>query len=459
VAAPDDSLGDGCPAHFSHFSNAADYVAVDTAGNVYISDSVGGRIRKISAATGLISTVAGNGGYGYSGDGGPATSAQIGDPFGIAVDAVGNLYFAEFNSIANQVIRRVDANTGIITTVAGGALVSTCTPQTDCGNCPERTDSAGDGCPATSAHLAVLGYVKVDPTGSFYFNDAARVRKVNISTGIISTVAGTGTYGFSGDGGPATEAELNAPQGLAFDAANNLYIADAGNYRIRKMSADTGVITTYAGTGSETGILPAGLASDAAGNLYIADAYLNHVIEKVSAATGALSVVAGNGGEGYSGDGGPATSAQIGTPQDVAVDSVGNIVTLSSGEEALPDVVRWISVNPSQLNFPLTLLNRSSAPQTISLANIGNDSLDLSDFTVSGAFSTDSGTTTCSTLSPIPSGGSCAVGVRFTPRVPSVLYGTLLFTDNDLNVPGTWQAVYLTGNGRPFHIILPFVRP
>jgi hypothetical protein len=156
------------------------------------------------------------------------------------------------------------------------------------------TDSAGDGCPATSVHLAVLDYVKVDPAGNFYFNDAARVRKVDISTGIISTVAGTGTYGFSGDGGPATEAELNAPQGLAFDANNNLYIADAGNYRIRKVSADTGIITTYAGTSSETGILPAGLASDAAGNLYIADVFLNHVIEKVSAATGALTVVAGN---------------------------------------------------------------------------------------------------------------------------------------------------------------------
>ena len=217
-------------------------MAVDASGNLYIADTGNNRIRKVSA-TGIITTVAGNGSAGYSGDGGPATSAQLDGPEGVAVDGSGNLYIAD---TCNNRIRKVSA-TGIITTVAGNGSAG----------------YSGDGGPATSAQLSLPAGVAVDGSGNLYIADSGnnRIRKVS-ATGIITTVAGNGSPGYSGDGGPATSAQLNQPAGVAVDASGNLYIADSSNNRIRKVSA-TGIITT----------------------------------------------VAGNGFDGYSGDGGPATSA------------------------------------------------------------------------------------------------------------------------------------------------------
>jgi sugar lactone lactonase YvrE len=289
-------------------------IAIDSAGNLFISDSDNNIIRKISSS-GIIATVAGNGTSGYSGDGGQATSAQLSGPMGVAVDSKGNLFIAVFG---NGRIRKVSTD-GIITTVAGTGTYG----------------YNGDGIPATSAQLSLPTGVAVDSAGNLLIADYAnsRVRMVD-SSGIITTVAGNGTRGSIGDGGPATSAQLYNPEGVVADSAGSLFIADYGNHRIRKVSS-SGIITTVAGTGSmgsggdggpATSALlyyPSGVAVDSIGNLFIAD-YGNHRIRKVSS-SGIITTVAGAGTYGYSGDGGPAASAQLYYPAGVAIDSAGNI--------------------------------------------------------------------------------------------------------------------------------------
>ena len=292
-------------------------VAVDSAGNIYIADTFNNVIRRVSASTGYISTVAGTGTRGYSGDGGPATIAELYMPTGVAVDVTGNIYFAD-----NQRIRKVTASTGIITTVAGSGVQG----------------YSGDGGPAASAELNWPWAVAVDAVGNIYFTDTdnQRIRKVAVSTGIITTVAGIGTPGYSGDGGPATSAELNSPFGIAVDAAGNIYFADYFNNRVRKVTASTGDISTVAGNGTQgfsgDGAMatsaemyyPTSVAVDTVGNLYIADD-VNDRIRKVTASTGIIQTVAGTGSTGYSGDGGPATGGELFWPYGVAVDTAGNI--------------------------------------------------------------------------------------------------------------------------------------
>jgi sugar lactone lactonase YvrE len=351
--------GDGGPATSAELDQPGG-VAVDAMGNLYIADTVNYRVRRVSVS-GVISTVAGNGRGGYSGDGGPANSAELDKPGNVAVDATGNLYIADYN---NGRIRKVNAG-AIISTVAGKGTAA---------------GYSGDGGPATSAQLNEPRNVAVDATGNLYIADTGndRIRKVTaggtISTvarlnfpqriaidaagnlyvadtnnhlirkvtadGVISTVAGNGTFGFSGDGGPATSAQLDNPQGVAMDTVGNLYIADTRNSRIRKVTAD-GVISTVAGNGtygfsgdggpatSAQLASPDGVAVDAAGNLYIADG-LNGRIRKVTA-DGVISTVAGNGTYGFSGDGGPATSAQLRNPTSLSVDAAGNLYIADTG--------------------------------------------------------------------------------------------------------------------------------
>jgi len=304
--------GDGGPATSASLW-APCGVAVDAAGNLYIADKYNDRIRKVSPS-GIINTVAGNGAYKFAGDGGSATSASLNDPQGVAVDAAGNLYIADRY---NSRIRKVSP-AGVISTVAGSSA----------------RGYSGDGDPATIARLFWPSGVAVDTAGNLYIADHGnnRIRKVNPS-GIISTVAGNGQWAFSGDGGPAISASLNDPQGVAVDAAGNLYIADYGNNRIRKVSP-SGTISTVAGNGrygfsgdggpatsASLGWVE-GVAVDAAGNLYIADT--DNGIRKVSP-SGIISTVVGNGTVGFSGDGGPATSASLKYPIAVAVDAAGNL--------------------------------------------------------------------------------------------------------------------------------------
>ena len=292
-------------------------VAVDSAGNLYIADYGNNRIRKVS--NGVIATVAGNGTRGSLGDNGPATSAQFYGPAGLAVDSLGNLYIADYG---NNRIRKV--SNGVIATVAGGGA------------------SLGDNGPATSAQLALPYGIAVDSGGNLYVADWGNNRIRKVSNGVITTVAGNGTRGFSGDNGLATAAQLANPQGIAVDSAGNLYIADFGNASIRKVS--NGIITTVAGNGTpgfsgDNGpatsaqlYLPYGVAVDSAGNLYIGDSGNNRV-RKVS--NGVIATVAGNGTFGFSGDNGPATSAQLANPYGVAIDSAGNLYIGDSGNSRI----------------------------------------------------------------------------------------------------------------------------
>src|SRR2546425_11373876 len=291
-------------------------VAVDPAGNVYIADRGNSRIRKVDTV-GLISTIAGNGTSGFSGDGGLATAASF-DAWSLAVDVSGSLYITDAR---NHRVRKVNA-AGIISTVAG-----------DGGDI-----FGGDGGPATATSVLPVD-IFVDPGGNLYLADASyRVRKVN-GDGIITTIACNGTSGFTGDGGPATAASC-VPYRVARDSAGNLYVADGSSRRIRKVSA-AGIITTVAGrgTGQSSGdggpatlaelIQPLGVAVDPAGNVYIADEGSNR-IRKVNTA-GIISTIAGNGKQGFDGDGGPATSASLYEPSGVAVDLAGNVYISDAG--------------------------------------------------------------------------------------------------------------------------------
>jgi N-acetylneuraminic acid mutarotase len=312
--------GDGGPALNAELNYPAG-VALDKAGNVYIADSFNDCIRRVNASTGIITTVAGKCGVkGYSGDGGVATSAELSFPTGVALDSAGDLYIDDASS---HVVRKVAASTGIITTVAGNGTQG----------------YTGDKGPATSAELNP-GFIALDPSGNLYISDTTDcvVRNVAASTGIISTIAGTGQSGYTGDGGAAVDALLSRPFGAAFDSAGNLYIADQGGTTIRKIAASTGVITTIAGNGvanfSGDGGLAVkaqlsgavGLATDPAGNLYIADAQdpYNQRIRKIVASTGVIFAVAGNGFAGFSGNGIPAVTAELSYPQGIAVDSSNN---------------------------------------------------------------------------------------------------------------------------------------
>ena len=303
--------GDGGPATAAQL-NLPQGVAVDGAGNLYIADARNHRIRKVDAS-GIITTVAGTGEIGggaggFSGDGGPATAAQLNLPQGVAVDGAGNLYIADAR---NHRIRKVDAS-GIITTVAGTGEIG-----------GGAGGFSGDGGPATAAQLNLPQGVAVDGAGNLYIADARnhRIRKVDAS-GIITTVAGTGEIGggaggFSGDGGPATAAQLNFPQDVAVDGAGNLYIADR---LILKVDA-SGIITTVA---AGTGEIGDGVAVDGDSNVYIVDRQAHRILKVDS--TGARStVVVRSFPGGFSGDGGPATAAQLNLPQGVAVDGAGNL--------------------------------------------------------------------------------------------------------------------------------------
>ncbi len=316
-------------------------VAIDSSGSIYIVDGSTYEIRKVNATTGIITTVAGNGTAGYSGDGGPATSAGLGTAGtigarGVSVDSFGNIYIADSS---NNRIRKVAASTGIITTVAGNGTAG----------------YSGDGGLATAAKFSYPSGVAVDSSGNIYIADSYnnRIRKVNATTGIITTVAGNGTAGYSGDGGPATSAEFNfnTNGGLAVDTSGNIYIADWNNHRVRKVTESTGIITTVAGNGTagysgDGGpatlaeiYAPSGVAVDSLGNIYISD-WTNSRIWKVTAATGIITTVTGNGTTGFSGDGGPAILAKINWPGGVAVDSSGNIYIVDDTR------IREVLINP-----------------------------------------------------------------------------------------------------------------
>ena len=279
------------------------------------------------ATAGTITTVAGTGTPGFSGDGGPAAAAQLSFPAGVAVDSSGSYFIAD---LGNHRVRKVDPS-GVITTVAGTGTAG----------------FSGDGGPATAAELDSPSDVVLDSAGDLFIVDFGdnRVRKIDTS-GTITTVAGTGAAGSSGDGGSAASAKLDAPAGLDIDSAGNLFIADYGNNRVRKVSA-SGTITTVAGTGAAGFSGDGGPATSAkldapgdvvvwAGNLFIADSS-NSSIRRVDP-SGVISTVAGTGVTGFSGDSGPATSAQLSFPVGLAVDSSGNLFIADYGNNRIREV-------------------------------------------------------------------------------------------------------------------------
>jgi trimeric autotransporter adhesin len=323
--------GEGGPAVDAELSQPRG-VATDSAGNFYIADTNNSVIRKVSASSTAINVVAGNRTPGFDNtDGMVATSAELNRPTGVAVDSSGNIYIADF---LNNRVREVPVSTGIITTVAGNGTVG----------------YSGDGGPATSATLNGPFSVAVDSSGNLYIADRGNnvIRKVDASSGVITTVAGNATVppGYSGDGGAATAATLNSPYGVGVDSSANIYIADTNNNVIRKVTSSSGTITTIAGNGTagatgSNGLAtsaelnsPFGVALDSSANVYIADR-TNMEVRKVTASSGIITTVAGDGVAGYAGDHGSSTSAELNSPNGVAVNSSGNLYIADSGNNVI----------------------------------------------------------------------------------------------------------------------------
>jgi len=365
--------GDGGAAKSTNTElNLPSGVAVDGAGNLYIADSANNVVREISAATGIITTIAGTHTAGFSGDGGAAVSAELNQPFGLALDPAGNLYIADLD---NNRVRVVCAAAG---TLDGAVCAGRGTIATLAGN--GNAGATGDGGQAIAAELNGPYAVAVDPTGNLFIADTQnnRVRAVCATAsssilgthctaaGVISTVAGNGTGDFAGDGGAASAAELNSPSGLAFDPAGNLYIADTQNYRIREVGARSSIIST----------------------------------------------IAGNGSSDFGGDNGPATSAGIHGPYGIALDHDGNLIVADFFDQR----IRTIETNLTQVSITLPVRQGyTSDPVPVVVANDGTDALALTSLVAGVNTAIDPATTTC------PNGGSltvtqtCVVGVEFAP--------------------------------------------
>ncbi|HWF07192.1 MAG TPA: hypothetical protein VG297_01950 [Bryobacteraceae bacterium] len=281
-------------------------VAVDSKGNYYIADYYTNVVREVSGGT--INTIAGIGTFGFQGDGDPAIQAFISDIHAIAVDSNLNVYLADTH---NGRIREVTPD-GKIFTIAGNG----------------NFGYTGDGGPATSASFTLPSGVVVDSSGNIYVADYGNstVRKID-SKGNISTFAGTGNWGFTGDGGPAAKAQLAAPYSLAIDGAGNIYIADVGNTDIRKVTTDGNIQTVVSNVTANS------LAVDSAGSIYYPDP-LTNTVQKILAG-GTRFTIAGTGQQGYSGDGGPGTNAQLNQPYGIAIDGSGNVYVSDSGNQII----------------------------------------------------------------------------------------------------------------------------
>ena len=372
-------------------------VAVDSAGNLYIADTSNHRIVRADIV-GTITTFAGTGARGFSGDGGPAVQALLNDPFGVAVDTDGNLYIAD---TSNHRIARVDI-AGTITTFAGTG----------------EKGFSGDGGPAVQALLDRPRGVAVDGAGNLYIADSfnQRIRRVDIA-GTITTFAGTGEKGFSGDGGPAVQTLLNDPFGVAVDTDGNLYIADTSNHRIARVDI-AGTITTFAGTGEKgfsgdggpaaQALLngPFGVAVDGAGNLYIADSF-NQRIRRVDIA-GTITTFAGTGEKGFSGDGGPAVAARLSFPTGLGVDGAGNLYIADSDNQRIRVLRQTASLPPT-----LTRFSPASGPAGTRVTLTGTQFLGATDVLFNGVrcldFEVVSGTSIEAVVPPGASSGPISV--------------------------------------------------
>jgi sugar lactone lactonase YvrE len=367
--------GDGGSAPVAEL-NLPSKAVMDSAGNLYIADTGNNRIRKVAADTGEITTVAGTGFAGYSGDGDAATSAQLNRPTAVAIDHSGNLYILDSN---NNRIRKVDAKTGVITTYGGNGIAG----------------YSGDGGAAIDASLYISGSgfngIALDGAGNLYISDSqnARIRVIASGTGIITTVAGGGfSWGSAADGGPATNAIITNSGGIAVDNEGNIYFVEGFiNEDVRKVSAASGLITTVAGgsnnvnrgdggpaTSAALGIFINDIAVDDVGNLYItSQAYSD--VRKVTSATGIITTVAGdNVGfcSGFGGDGGPASDAKFCIPVGVSTDGGGNLyiadysrirkITASAVPPSAPTTMPEFSIAEGTYSSPQLVTITDAAP-------------------------------------------------------------------------------------------------
>ena len=383
-------------------------LAVDAAGDLFLCDTSNNRVRRVDAATGLISTVAGNGSPGAAGDGSQATLAELNNPSGLAIDGAGDLYIGD---TGNNVVRRVDAVSGIITAFAGVM---------------GSTGYSGDGGAAASALLSAPRGLALMPGGDLVITDSANnaVRLVNILTKQIQTVAGTGIAGYNADGIAATAAELNDPYGVAVRSDGAIAIADLENQRVRLVNL-AGIISTAAGPAQQLD-LPADVAFDPGGDLFIADTGNNQVRVIFG---GAIQTVAGTGNEQFTGDGGPANQAGIYGPYALFLDAGGNLWI----SDTFHNRVREISGSFLGFTYSTIKVGNVSPPQAGTLYNQGNANLLLRAPVLNQA-ALDSGTTTCNQSAMIPA-AFCTMGVEFAPTVVGdPVAGSITWPSNAPNV-------------------------
>ena len=500
--------GDGHPATEATL-RSPDGVYVDKAGNVFIADSGNQRIREVSVSTGDINTILGsanNGPAGSGGDGGAATAAMLAGPFQVAVDSSNNYYIADW---ANNRIRMVNVQTGVITTVAGNG---------DFGY-------SGDNGPATKATLEGPYGVAVDSSGNIYIADTGSGRIREVSGGTIYTVQGTkgplvkpvtvavdthanlyiaddvaqvvfeesggtvtvvaGTKGSAcpaptdpcGDGGPATEALLNGPTGVAIALNGDIFIADSNDNRVRCVvgvastgcggsGLQVGYIMTYAydGKASFSGDggpatqasrwFPKEVALDSGENLFIGGGQAS-VVQRIDYATSTIITVAGIASKqpnyfGYTGDSGPATEAELDN-MGLAIDSNEDLLIADLNNNRVREVQSLIAVvnlTPSSVNFGSVPVGKKSQPQTVMLENVGANDLSISQITIGGNDPGDFNETNTCPAVPIPpqtkDQSSCKIKVTFTPKQQGERSAVLTITDNGFESP---QQVQLTGTG------------
>lgn len=381
-------------------------VVLDFNGNMYLADTLNNRIRRVDAQTGLISTVAGTGLPGFSGDGGAATNAMINSPASLAMDGAGNLFFADQR---NHVIRRLDAASQVITTVAGTGQVR---------------GYSGDNGPATSAQLNLPLGVSFDQQGNLLIADTYNhvIRIVDAVSGTIRTLAGTGTSGFNGDNQLASSAQLSIPALALSLQDGSILVADTGNNRVRRIDR-SGVMTTLAGNGAgqfagDGGAAtaaslknPSGLATDPAGNIYIADSS-NNRIRMVAADTRQIVTIMGTDSGSFSGDNAPANVASLYNPNALFFAQNGTLYISDSYNQS----IRGIVTDLLKLTYSTIRRGKVSPPQLVTLANRGNASLTLSSFAFNMS-AVDSITTSCSQARPLTSLQTCQLGVEFAPTV------------------------------------------
>jgi hypothetical protein len=431
----------------------------DSSGNLYIADTLNNRIRFINASTHVISTFAGTGNAGYTGDNGPATSATLDGPTGVAIDSAGDVFIADTN---NQVIREVLAASGNVITYAGtGKSCALGNPTNPC----------GDNGPATSATFTDPLAIALDSSNNLYVADYSvhRVREVNASTQIITTIAGVGIAGKGGNGGPANAAHLDHPSGVAVGSTGNVYIDDSYNNEIRCIGCigpayinDFALNTAFSLTGdggpatSASMWAPMEVGLDPAGDVFIGGGN-NNVVQRVSAATGIIGTVAGDyaqkGVGGFSGDGGPATAAKI-SNDGLVVDAQGNLYIADAGNNR----IRLVQLSPALTypnpsNFASYPIGTASPPQNLNIMSAGGADLSLTAISFGGNNPQDfSETTTCGggTLPALLAVDvTCQIAITFAPNNYGKRTATLQLTDNALNSP---QTVNLVGFGPYFTV-------